>query len=288
MTPPEPFYILCPSCGAPHRSWSRSGNTYGATTLWSDGVVTSVMLPPPDPIVARCARCAVYFWLDAAQRLFPREGDDPEAVLHITEVGPERAGVIRALRAALGVPMGEAKRLVDAGRPFNPDAPRSVVDELRDRLCTLGAKVTLRARDGRIGDEGLDVAPNVAAPTEAFLLDALDAGAAPTRPHEIALRVSAWRLGNDPYRGTGRAFVRYGDRTARVRESLERLVDVLSLEVPEECVLRGECARQLERFDEARSLLTAALPLEVQRRAGILRALAGVRDPTLSVVWTRR
>lgn len=234
MTPPEPFYVLCPACGAPHRSWSRSGNTYGATTLWSDGVVTSVMLPPPDPIVARCARCAVYFWLDAAQRLFPREGADPEAVLHITAVGPERAGVIR------------------------------------------------------IGDEGLDAAPNVAAPTEAFLLDALDAGAAPTRPHEVALRVSAWRVGNDPYRGTGRAFVRYGDRTARVRESLERLVDVLSLDVPEECVLRGECARQLERFDEARSLLTPALPVEVQRRAGILRALAGLRDPTLSVVWTRR
>ena len=57
---------------------------------------------------------------------------------------------------------------------------------------------------------------------------------------------------------------------------------------PQARLVRIECARQLGRFDVALSLVNAPFPIELQRTAGVLRALAQRGDRSLAEVSTRR
>ncbi|MFO0602280.1 MAG: hypothetical protein U0324_03850 [Polyangiales bacterium] len=291
MTPPTPHYVRCVACGTWHRAWSRSGNTFGATTLWSDGYVTSTMLPAPAAVVARCASCAAYFWLDGAPRYSPPHDhhDPPPVTLVVTDAGPERVKVIHALRGVLGVPIAEARAIVDERRTIELDPGAAVApSELLLALQRAGASVAARGLAAGLDPPVPSKAPDVAPPNEPRYLDALDAGVADTRERERTLRTLAWWLGSDPFRGTGRPWVDLESRAARVRENVERLDAVLDPADPGERLRKVECARQLGRFDDALALTAEPFPLEMQRAAGVLRALARQRDRAVAEVWTRR
>lgn len=290
MMPPQPHFVLCVACGTWHRAWSRSGNTFGLTTLWSDGFVTSTMLPAPATIVTRCASCGAFFWLDDAPLHQPlRDDDAAPAILAIADAGASREKVILALRGAIGVPIAVARAIVDQGRAITlePDSD-TTPGELRRALERAGARVEERGQGVGPQRSIPRATPDVDKPEESRYLDALDAGVATSIERELALRTHAWWLGNHPFRATGRPWIDLEDRPSRVRENVARLAAIVDVEDPHARLTKIECARQLGRFDEALSLVTPTPPTEVQRAAGALWALARRGDRALAELWTRR
>ncbi len=289
MMEPRPHYVLCVACGVWHRAWSRSGNTFGATTLWSDGFVTSIMLPAPEAVVARCASCRVFFWLDGAPRHSPSDRHDPPPIaLVVIDAGAARLKVIHALRSATGIAVAEARAIVDERRAIDTSLyPDTSASEMRRALEAAGARVEERGPKADPQPRTPSTTHDIESPYESLYLDALDAGVADTIDRERTLRTLTWWLGSDPFRGTGRAWVDLEARDARVRQNVERLAEIVDLDRPRDHLTKIECARQLGRFDEALSLVTKDLPVEDQRAAGVLWALARRGDRSLATIWTR-
>lgn len=290
MTPPTPHYVLCVACGTWHRAWSRSGNTFGATTLWSDGFVTSTMLPAPAAVIARCASCKAYFWLDGAPRHTPsHDEEEPPITLVVTDAGADRLKVIQAIRGAARVSIAEARAIVDERRAIEVSRDADVsASELIATLQRVGASVEERGLTCGSRPYIPVNTPDVERPDETRYLDALDAGVADTRERERTLRTLTWWLGNDAFRGTGRPWIDLEARSSRARENVERLEAALDSDNPQERLTRIECARQLGRFEDALSLANSTFPIEMQRAAGVLWALARRGDRALAEVWTRR
>lgn len=193
--PPVSYVVACPRCAALHRSWSRSGNTLGAT-LWSDGKVVGPMVPTPAPEIVRCAGCARFFWLRDGVTWWPRD-EWAAHELRLEAVGPQRARVLQALRQHLGLGIMQADALArQAPVTLLRDEPRERARALADALQAAGAT----ARWGPAGQAGQplpagwEAAPFVAPLGEDGLLQALDAGACAARADEVSVRREIWWL----------------------------------------------------------------------------------------------
>jgi hypothetical protein len=91
-----------------------------------------------------------------------------------------------------------------------------------------------------------------------------------SQERELYLRVRLWWAGNDKRRkGKSQAKL-----SARERENLEALSQLLDEGEPEGRVMKAEIMREMGRFDEAVSLLSGTIEEEVSVAANVIRDLA--------------
>ncbi|MEE0954298.1 MAG: 50S ribosomal protein L7/L12 [Eubacterium sp.] len=73
------------------------------------------------------------------------EEEKTEFDVELTEIGPNKVKVIKAVREATGLGLKEAKDLVDsAPKVVKEQASKADADELKAKLEEVGAKVTLK------------------------------------------------------------------------------------------------------------------------------------------------
>ncbi len=119
-------------------------------------------------------------------------------------------------------------------------------------------------------------APRVEAPDEAGFLEALAEGLAQARDEELELRLHAWWSGNAPYR-RGTSWVPFSERPPGARDNLLALVALCSPDDAMQRLYRAEALRELERFDDARAVLSGAFPEPLNLAAQLIRELATQR-----------
>lgn len=131
-------------------------------------------------------------------------------------------------------------------------------------------------------------APYVARPSAQDFLAALAQGLARSRNEEIMLRTSAWWAANDVLRARTAdpaATTPFSPQSA-ARDNLERLVEMLDVDNPDERFAKAEGSRQLARFDAARRLLEGPFPQRMQSAVRQVKQWAGERDPLVRMLAT--
>ena len=131
-----------------------------------------------------------------------------------------------------------------------------------------------------------DKAGWIGALTEEELVEAIAAGAAHSREQELYLRIRLWWATNEPFRD------REGDdpdqvlllRSAVGTTNLERLLNLLNLEEPDEQIMKAEVARELGRFDEALLILESGVSPELEDVAALIRKFAQEGDSMVKEV----
>jgi ribosomal protein L7/L12 len=221
----------------------------------------------------------------------------PVSNFHLVEVGPRRIEIMALLREHFGVSPSEAKQLLERLplelRPTR-DVPHYRLDELLERYQAAGGVLTRYALPvlpepeplpgETLPPEWLEL-PGLQALPEADLLAALAQGVTRDRDEERELRSMAWWAGNDPYRQPGATWKPFAEREPAARENLHVLQELFDPEEPLERWMKAEALRELERFDEARALLTWIPPQpELRQVTESLRRLAEQRVPEVRVV----
>ncbi|WP_164018251.1 ribosomal protein L7/L12 [Pyxidicoccus trucidator] len=284
MMPGPVLVLACPRCGALHRCHSlASGNTFGAI-VWTDGWRDAPMLPLP-PLISRCAACHRFFWVGRAERRgalgTSKSVLESATVVTLESVGKRRVEVMHLVRRAIGEDLQEVKRRIDRlptelGRYFH----QGEVRELAARFEALGARVTLREEMSQVWRSttpvGSESAPRVRDPDEAGFLEALAEGLAQEQDEERELRLQAWWAGNEPYR-QGTPWVPFSQRSQGARDNLCALVALCAPDDVTQRLFRAEALRELERFDEARDILSGEFPAPLDRVAAYIRELATQR-----------
>ena len=102
------------------------------------------------------------------------------------------------------------------------------------------------------------------------------------RDSERAVRLLAWRTGNDPFRSTGVDWVPYSKRDA-ARVSLEKLATLLSIAQGDR-MLEAEALRQLGRFSDCIERIRATDATESPGSSRI-RELAERRVDRLTILF---
>lgn len=105
---------------------------------------------------------------------------------------------------------------------------------------------------------------------------------AESKADERAVRLLAWRTGNDPFRSTGVDWVPYSKRDA-ARVSLEKLATLLSI-APGDRMLEAEALRQLGRFSDCIERIRATDATESPGSSRI-RELAERRVDRLTILF---
>jgi hypothetical protein len=120
-------------------------------------------------------------------------------------------------------------------------------------------------------------------PTEEDYLDALEAGLADQEGEFRYLRIRAWWAANDSQRGDSLP----GEAPAystRAILNMGRLYDELTESVEGERLLKAELARELRRFEIAKSLLVFGFSEGLRHAAQVICNLAERRQTRLSMV----
>ncbi|QDE96190.1 ribosomal protein L7/L12 [Myxococcus xanthus] len=263
MIPGPDMVIGCPRCGALHRRWSlASGNTFGAV-LWSDGWFEAPMRPLP-PLVARCMGCHAFFWVARAVELghvdrVTSQCGETFTTLTLESTGARRIEVMQRLRSDLGMGLQEVKHFV-AQLParLGEYDHLGTARHIADRFEELGARVSstriVTQPDVPMPPREWTEAPQVQDVSEALFLDALREGLATTSDEERELRQWAWWQGNKAYRRDA-PWVPLAQRTPQVRDNAEALMTLCALDDAEHRWMHAELLRELERFEEALTIL---------------------------------
>ena len=72
--------------------------------------------------------------------------------------------------------------------------------------------------------------------------------------------------------------------SARERENLDALSQLLDKNEPEERVMKAEIMREMGRFDEAVSLLSGSIDQGLALAAGVIRNLALKKDSSVATI----
>ncbi|MFY0567459.1 ribosomal protein L7/L12 [Archangium lansingense] len=216
---------------------------------------------------------------------------------YLVAVGPRRLEIMALLREHFGVSLSEVKQLLErlplelhprGGLGFHQ------LDELIKRYRAAGAVLEryplppspkpAPLPGEELPPEWLEL-PGMEELPEADLLAALAQGVTQDRDEERELRSMAWWASNDPYREPGATWKPFAEREPAAWENLRALQELLDPQEPLERWMKAEALRELERFDEARELLTWEPPQpELQQVAAYLRELAEQRVPEVRVV----
>jgi hypothetical protein len=280
MIPGPDIVIACPACGAPHRRASlRSGNTFCAP-CWTDGKVEAWMLPE-SPRITRCQRCGGFFWVHHAEAVgslegWPVQGSEYDVLLE--RVGDQRVEVMARLRERSTLSFAEVKALlarvpVAVAQALNKHDALELVRTLRAAGASARAQPVENESPPPEPPPEWKAAPYVAHLSEQELLTALSAGLAETRGEQTWLRIRAWWAGNAPFRRKDVPWVPLSARSPEARENLRILVGLFSEEDPSERLMKAEALRELERFEEARAVLRAGFPKQLEPAAGFIREL---------------
>jgi len=116
--------------------------------------------------------------------------------------------------------------------------------------------------------------------SEQEYLAALAEGLGRNRKEEVYLRVQAWWAANSAVRnaGTEGAITSPFFPGSRARDNLERLIELLATDDPPERLMKAEALRQLGRFEEARQILQATVPEQLEEVVRWLRELVDKGD----------
>ncbi len=217
----------------------------------------------------------------------------PQVSVVLTEVGPRRVEVMALLREHSRVSLAEVKALLEhlpLPLPLHAPAPPDF-EALLEKLRAAGATVTTReipSQEEPLPGEAFPPEwrelPEVEELAEEELLAALAEGVALDRNEERELRRRAWWAGNDPYRDPGTPWKPFAERAPAARENLRVLLELFDTDEPLDGLLKAEALRELERFDEAMTLLSRVpLPDELRKVAEQLRRLAEQGVPEVRV-----
>jgi hypothetical protein len=249
MGPSRPSFARCAGCGATFEyDGSRSGNTFGGVTCWSDGILEGPMLARPAYECYRCPSCAKLVWIPQLTSWFDgaRDHGALSVWVDLRSMAARRVEVIHAIRRATDLGVAAARELVSSGAFVV--VPSGSAADLAAALAALGATARVRARAGdRAG---------TAIPTTAVEVIEL-AEATRDQPAELAIRLEAWTKDNAPFRD-GAPWVSFAERPPVIRANLERVLALTPPSDEDQAILGVEILRQLERFDEARALLATA------------------------------
>jgi hypothetical protein len=121
-------------------------------------------------------------------------------------------------------------------------------------------------------------------PCEGDYYQALDAGVADTPEREKLLRVLAWWLSNDEYRGLAPdqhvSLICSGPRW----ENLTALVRLLDETCEEDRIMKAEALRQMGEFDSAKRLLSCVDSPEFTNAVRKLQSLCDQKDSTVRLL----
>lgn len=279
MTPGPTLVVSCPSCSAQHlQATLGSGNTLGAV-WWSDGKCDAPMLPEL-PVVTRCTACARLFWVHEAKSvgelprgLFFRDVHSRKLIL--TSLGQRRVDALRVLRERLSLSLADVLEFAaTTPRTIAYGEPNEELLSLKKAIEDAGGETTLidSSGEGRSGKavlpSGWDAAPLLPLLVEGDYLDAVAEGLGCTRDQALFLRTRAWWASNDGFRSGTPDWVSPDHRAARARENCDRLFELLSINDPDECLMKGELARERGDFGASVALVQRipTTPSEVLRR----------------------
>jgi hypothetical protein len=119
--------------------------------------------------------------------------------------------------------------------------------------------------------------------SESEYLQAIAAGAAHNTEQELHLRINAWWAGNDPLRSDDQVTHQQPKaaptRSTAAITNLERLLEQLDTNNPDDRLMQAELLRELGRFEDATTLLNADFPPNYTKPASFIRGLAKNKDP---------
>jgi len=283
MMPPRPAYVACPRCQAVLRIWQhRGGNTFGGFRLWSDGLTESAGLAPSPLRGWRCGVCEVALWTDDLPWLDARFDDRERVVL--LKAGSRRIEMIQAIRIATGLGL-KATLELEAQLPAEIHAPLDRLGPLLETLRASGAEVEAYGTfpGGPARPVFQDLRELAIGDYDELLAGGAGADSA-RREREIDVRLEAWRRRNAPFRGGDEAWIRHFAWPEAEQANAARLFELLDVEDPDTALFKAEVARQLERWDECRDLVTPLLDGPRQQRARQFLELIRDRRPELCVL----
>ena len=113
-------------------------------------------------------------------------------------------------------------------------------------------------------DTAWEEAPSIRELTESEYYEAIEAGLASTSENETQIRTLAWWRANDTDRTEEKASRTLEQSNPQKTANLTRLLDVMKDDSAEGQLMKAEVARQLGRFDDAITLLSAIRDPELE------------------------